>query len=190
MLDASNTTAALKGGTGTNELRIDINNRTQAVDVTVQDAATGNDLVFYGGTGVFSTADFSWANVTGNNYTLVSEASGNLTISNNVLLTGQSVEFRTGSGTINVNADLKTDDASGTAGDITLNARHIVVADGVTISAQGNSLANSGDITLYASDSRNEITGLGFYNYDKVSATVTINAATIQGKDIRYSGPC
>ncbi|WP_315980896.1 hypothetical protein [Aliamphritea spongicola] len=52
------------------------------------------------------------------------------------------------------------------------------------MSAQGNSLANSGDITLYASDSRNEITGLGFYNYDKVSATVTINAATIQGKDI------
>ncbi|WP_315980897.1 hypothetical protein [Aliamphritea spongicola] len=116
VLDAANTTAALKGGTGTNELRIDINNRTQAVDVTVQDAATGNDLVFYGGTGVFSTGDFSWANVTGNNYTLVSEASGNLTISNNVLLTGQSVEFRTGSGTINVNADLKTDDASGTAG--------------------------------------------------------------------------
>ncbi|WP_261842146.1 LEPR-XLL domain-containing protein [Aliamphritea ceti] len=184
-LDAANTTASLTGGTGTNELRIDIGSRTQAVDVTVNDAATSNDVVFYGGTGVFGTSDFNWANITGSNYTFVSESNGDLTISNNVLVVGQSVKFRTGSGTITVSADLKTDNASGKAGNITLEARHIVVASGVTISAQGNSLANSGDITLYASDSRNEIKGLGFYNFDKVSATVTVNAnAVIQGKDI------
>jgi Ca2+-binding RTX toxin-like protein len=183
ILDAANTNASLSSGTSNNELRLDIAGRASNVNVTIKDTASSNNIVFYGGSDVFDTNQFSFANVTGDNYSFTKEADGDLEIVNAVVFAGQSLGF-IANGTITVNADIRTDSLAAMAGNISLAARHIMVADGVTISAQGQTLANSGDISLTADDSRNNLLGLGFYNTDDLSASITIGASTIKGRDI------
>ncbi|CAM2780863.1 LEPR-XLL domain-containing protein [Vibrio rarus] len=182
-LDASDTSAALTGGLGVNEFRLDVGSRVDVVSVTVSDLALSNDVVFYGGSDVFSVSDFALADINGDNFTFVSESSGDLTIDSNVFIAGQSVKFDAG-GTITVSADVSTDDQSDSAGDIGFYARHIKIDDGVSISAKGLAVGQNGDINIIASDSRNKIKGVGFYNFDDVSASVTIGAATIEGRDV------
>lgn len=190
-LDAASTNVSLLGSTGKNELRLDISNRTvapdQVISITIDGTATSNDVVFYGGTELFNQDDFDWANITGADYSLVSESSGDLTIDDGATIVGQNIKLSAQNGTITVNANVSTDDLTGIAGSITFEARRIVVENGVLISAKGSTLANSGDITLTANDSRNEIAGLGFYNFDRMSASVTVKDATIQGKDIEIT---
>ncbi|WP_261817079.1 LEPR-XLL domain-containing protein [Vibrio gallicus] len=184
-LDAAQTNSELKGGLGTNEFRIDLDSRTvtDIVNVTVADLAASNDIVFYGGSGVFDVSDFDFANISGDNFALVSESEGNLTIDSNVSIVGQSIKFEAG-GTITVKANVVTNDLSDSAGDIGFYARHIVIEDGVNISAKGLSIGQNGDIDIFASDSRNKIKGLGFYNYDDVGASISIGAVSIEGRDI------
>ncbi|WP_117236182.1 LEPR-XLL domain-containing protein [Vibrio maerlii] len=189
VLDAGQTNADLVGGSGYNEFRLDVSLRsdtaTDSVDVTVNDSATSNDIVFYGGSSTFDVTDFDYSSVTGSNYSLVTESSGDLTIGSAITIEGQSLKFRAGDNKIIVNADMVTDGLNGdSAGNIEFYARHVEVSDGVTISAQGDTLASGGDIRLFASDARNVIKGLGFYNYDNVGASITIGNATIQGRDI------
>lgn len=184
ILDAADTNAELKGSSGINEYRINVAGRTDTdiVNVTVSDLATSSDVVFYGGGETFNIDNFDYATITGTNYSFVTETGGDLTIDSNVSIVGQSIKFEAG-GTITVKKNVSTDDPD-TAGSIGFYARHIVVEDGVSISAKGQTLQQSGDIDLIASDSRNKIKGLGFYNYDNVSASITIGAATIEGRDI------
>ncbi|MGC9460280.1 hypothetical protein, partial [Vibrio genomosp. F10] len=188
ILDAVQTNAELLGGTGNNEFRLDVSQRADAVadsvSITLQDTATLNDVVFYGGSNSFDITDFDWADITGSAFTFVTESSGHLTIDSDVTLQGQSIEFRADNNTVTVNASITTDDLSLSAGNIDILAKNIVVSDGVTISAKGNALSESGDISLFAFDAQNTIKGLGFYNYDDVGASITIGAATISGRDI------
>ncbi len=189
VLDAAQTTAELLGGTGYNELRIDVSQRsdsdTDVVSVTVDDSAVSNEVVFYGGSGTFDVSDFDWATISGSDFSFVAESSGHLTIDSDITVQGQSIKFRADNNRVTVNANINTDDLSGTAGNIEIYAKHIEVSDGVTISAKGMTLAQSGDLTFVASDARNAIKGIGFYNYDNVSASITIGAATtLTGRDI------
>jgi Ca2+-binding RTX toxin-like protein len=188
VLDAATTNASLLGGYGSNEFRIDVAGRTdavtQTVGVTINDTAVNNDVVFYGGSEIFTVDDFHWASISGDNFAFVTESSGNLTISNAVSLIGQSIEFRAMHGAITIAENITTDDGSGIAGDMSFYAKDIVVNDGVRLTANGSSLANSGDITLSAKDSRKELHGQAFYNYDQVSASITIGDALLQGQDI------
>ncbi|MCJ8300502.1 MAG: hypothetical protein MJK13_16425, partial [Pseudomonadales bacterium] len=183
VLDAGTTTAALKSGLGSNQLKVDITGRSTAISATVLDAAQNNEVVFYGGTTELTSADFTWVTVTGSNYEFSRNSSSDLTINSELSLGATNLSIKTDA-TLTINANIITDSNSAKAGNISLQAKDIVVADGVTLSAQGLTLATSGDITLLAIDDSDEITGIGFYNSDINSASIIVNAVTIQGKDI------
>jgi hypothetical protein len=185
VLDASTSDAALKGGLANNEFRIDMNGSDATVLLsTANTALSANEVVFYGGTSTVTSTDFKRLHANSStDITLIREQDGNLNVLNDVTFAGQTVSLKA-SGTVTIDALLSTSNASGTAGAISLSGQHIVVTDNGAIAAQGSSLANSGDVSLTAIDNRNDIKGLGFYNYDNLSATVTINNATIDGKDI------
>ncbi|MCJ8339824.1 MAG: LEPR-XLL domain-containing protein [Pseudomonadales bacterium] len=183
VLDVGTTTAALKSGLGSNQLKVDITGRSTAISATVLDAAQNNEVVFYGGTTELTSADFTWVTVTGSNYEFSRNSSSDLTINSELSLGATNLSIKTDA-TLTINANIITDSNSAKAGNISLQAKDIVVADGVTLSAQGLTLATSGDITLLAIDDSDEITGIGFYNSDINSASIIVNAATIQGKDV------
>lgn len=194
VLDASTTTAALKGSSGNNELRLDVNERSEKVSIMLVDGAQSNNVVFYGGSEDFNISTFGWADITGGSYTAVSESSDNLTINGFVEWIGD-LEFRALNGKITVNGSVKTDNDAGIAGDIKFSARIIEVNADIT--AKGSELADSGDITLQAIDGRNLVYGSlqqgaasalaalpVYYNVDLQTASVTIGDVTIDGKDI------
>ncbi|WP_162064203.1 hypothetical protein [Vibrio taketomensis] len=47
---------------------------TDKVAITINDTASLNDVLFYGGSETFTVSDFDWADVTGVNFAFVSEA--------------------------------------------------------------------------------------------------------------------
>ena len=201
VLDAATTTATLKGGTGYNELRLNVDGRNDAatdkVTVVFDDTALGNEVTFYGGSSDFDLAIFDWAAVTGADYTAVRESNDDITINSAIEWSGANIKFKALNGKITVNNDISTDDITDTAGNITLKARNIVISDNVSLSAVGSYLGNHGNITFDAIDGRNLIYGSleqgaastlailpFYYNVDILKATVTIGDATIHGKDI------
>ncbi|NOI65300.1 LEPR-XLL domain-containing protein [Vibrio sp. 99-8-1] len=190
VLDAGDSNATLKGGSGAVEFRVDISNRTD-IDKQKVSALLNNDaenrVVAYGGDSELSKSDFSWVTINESaDFTLVKENANGINLNTDVTFKGISVELKATNGSdIVIKSNIDTGNEAGGAGNIRLIAQNITISDGVSLLAVGNTEQNSGDISLLATHSENSLVGGGFYNIDKLTASITINSdVAINGKNI------
>ncbi|MCJ8339821.1 MAG: LEPR-XLL domain-containing protein [Pseudomonadales bacterium] len=184
VLDAGTTTAELRSGLGNNQLKVNIDGRSEKVLATIQDSAEHHQVIFYGGGAVLSSTDFDWMTFNGaTNYDYQIDRSGDLAINEKFSLDGRNVTITT-TGTLTINKDVSTSSSSGDAYDLTFKAKDIIVADGVTLSALGSSGNKHGHISLLAKDVHDNLNGLGFYNADSNSASIEVKNAIIIGGNI------
>nr|WP_293778378.1 DUF4347 domain-containing protein [uncultured Oxalicibacterium sp.] len=171
----------LRGGKKVNTFYVDVAGLNAGDKVKVS-AGTSADNIYILGAGDLTSADLSWIDMSAGATTATLVFKGETgTVGSNLDTAGQNIAFEYDSFTLN---GYTVSTGGSQAGNITITARTIDIANGKLLAVSSDTTNANGDIQLVAQDLIKDFTGTGFANIDINSASVNITKSEIKGGNV------